>query len=73
MRELELIRSLESDNRELELVAAYFEEVVKEVSFEGGPSMSGREKARQLRTRIAENQALIEKITRTIVGKRATV
>ena len=59
-RELDLIKSLESDNRELELLALYFEEAVTEVSFLGGPSMSGREKAKQLRARIAENKALID-------------
>lgn len=62
MNEQAFIKSLESDNRELELIAVYFEEAVSEVSFLGGPIMSGREKARQLRQRIAENQTLIEQI-----------
>jgi hypothetical protein len=73
MRELQLIKSLESDNRELELLAIYFEEAVSEVTLMGCLPMPGREKAKQLRARITENQALIEQITSTVVGKRATV
>lgn len=45
MRELELIKSLESDNRDFELLAIYFEEAVSEVSFDGGPTITGEEKA----------------------------
>ena len=70
MRELELIKSLESDNRELELLAIYFEEAVSEITLVGCLPMSGREKADQLRKRIAENQALIEQITSTALGMR---
>ena len=73
MRELQLIKSLESDNRELELLAIYFEEAVSEVTLMGCLPTPGREKAKQLRARITENQALIEQITSTVVGKRATV
>ena len=73
MRELELIKSLESDNRELGLLAIYFEEAVSEVTLMGCLPMSGREKAKQLRVRIAESRTLIEQITSTVVGKRATV
>ena len=73
MRELDLIKSLESDNRDFELLATYFEEAVTEVSFLGSPTMSGREKARQLRERIAENEALIEQITSAAVSKQTAV
>jgi hypothetical protein len=73
MREPELIKSLESDNRDFELLAIYFEEAVTEVSFAGGPTMSGREKAKQLRGRIAENEALIEQITSAAVSKRVAI
>ena len=73
MRELDLIKSLESDNRDFELLAIYFEESVTEVSFLGGPTMTGKEKARQLRERIAENEALIEQITSATVSKRTVL
>jgi hypothetical protein len=73
MRELDLIKSLESDNRDFELLAIYFEEAVTEVSFTGGPTITGKEKARQLRERIAENEALMEQITSAIVSKRTVV
>ena len=73
MRELHLIKSLKSDNRELELLAIYFEEAVSEITLVGCLPMSGRERADQLRKRITENQALIERTTSTLVGKRATV
>jgi len=67
------LKSLESDNRDFELLAIYFEEAVIEVSFLGGPTMTGKEKARQLRERIAENEALMEQITSAIVSKRTVV
>lgn len=73
MRELDLIKSLESDNRELELLAIYFEEAVSEVTSVGVLPMAGGENAKKLRGRIAENKPRIEQITSTAVGKRATV
>jgi len=58
----DVVRALESEIRELEFEAAFFDEV-SEISYgANGPRLSGREKAKQLRVRIGEFQILIKRI-----------
>ena len=60
--ELELIEALEAEIKQLNDVADFFDQIGGDITFSGSRAVSGKEKARQLRSQIQEHRTLIQRI-----------